>query len=103
MQETQFAFLRLNEDANKSHVAMKKILKYHLHIDMEPFFEWNTEGEGERDLKALPYIMAWFERAKEAVAEEERESLGIEEKKLSAMYQFSQAMPLLFVSVVNER
>ena len=103
VQETQFAFLRLNEDANKSHVAMKKILKYHLHIDMEPFFEWNTEGEGERDLKALPYIMAWFERAKEAVAEEERESLGIEEKKLSAMYQFSQAMPLLFVSVVNER
>ena len=80
---------------------MKKILKYHLHIDMEPFFEWNTEGEGERDLKALPYIMAWFERAKEAVADDKGggASYDIDERKLSVMYQFAQAMPLLFVHV----
>ena len=100
VQETQFAFLRLNEDANKSHVAMKKILKYHLHIDMEPFFEWNTEGEGERDLKALPYIMAWFERAGHAVAED-RESYDLDTTKLSAIYQFAHAMPLLFVPALH--
>ena len=87
----------MNNGANKSHVAIKKILKYHPNIDMEPFFEWNMEGEGERNLKALPYVIAWFEKAEEAVAGEEESSYNIEERKLSAIYQFAQAMPLLFV------
>ena len=93
------ALLNLNKERNKSHVAIKKILKYHPNIDMGPFFEWNTEGEGERDLKALPYVIAWFERAQEAVADDERgeESYNIGERKLSAMYQFAKAMPLMFV------
>ena len=52
------SLLNLNECANKSHVAIKKILKYHPNIDMEPFFEWNMKGEGEPDLKALPFIIA---------------------------------------------
>ena len=30
---------------------------------MEALFEWKMEGEGERDLKALPFVVAWFERA----------------------------------------
>ena len=90
--------LKLNKCTNKSHVAIKKILKYHPNIDMEPFFEWNTEGEGERDLKALPYIVAWFERAGEAAASDEGgEGYNIDAKKLSAIYQFARAMPLLFV------
>ena len=63
--------------------------------NMEPFFEWNMEGEGERDLKALPYIIEWFERAQGAVAWFERAK--VDERKLSAMYQFAKAMPLLFV------
>ena len=29
------------------------------------------EGEGERNLKALPHVVAWFERAGEAVADDE--------------------------------
>ena len=67
---------------------------------MEPFFEWNMEGEGERDLKALPYIIAWFERVHEVVVYDvDAETLWYEvvKRKLSAIYQFAQAMPLLFV------
>ena len=86
----------MNREANKSHVAIKKILKYHPNIDMEPLFEWNMEGDGERDLKALPYVVAWFERAGEAVAGD-RNSYKMGERKLSAIYQFAKAMPLLFV------
>ena len=99
------SLLKLNKGTNKSYVAIKKILKYHPRdIDMEPLFEWNMEGEGERDLKALPYVVAWFERADEAVVDDvdiswDAETLSYEvaKRKLSAMYQFAQAMPLLFV------
>jgi len=97
------SLLQLNMGPNKSHVAIKKVLKYHPNIDMEPLFHWNTEGEGERDLKALPYIIEWFEKAGEAVADDEggEESYNIEGRKLSAIYQFAQAMPLLFVPAVS--
>ena len=89
--------LTLNVGTNKSQVAIKKILKCHYHkifIDMKPFFEWNMEGEHERNLKALPYIVDWFERAAEV---EEGEQYNTNQKKLSTIYQFTQAMPLLFV------
>ena len=89
------ALLKLNDITNKDHVAKRKILKYHPNIDMVPLFDWNKEGEGERDLKALPYVIAWFERAQ--VVEEYGDNDGIATKKLSAMYQFAKAMPLLFV------
>ena len=95
--------LRMNEGTNKSHVAIKKILKYHPNIDMEPLFEWNMEGEGERDLKALPFVVAWFDRAGEAVAGEEGGSYNIDERKLSAMYQFAKAMPLMFVPASHNK
>ena len=85
-------FLLLNEDTNKGRVAIKKILEYHPNIDMEPLFVWNVEGEGERDLKALPHVMAWFERAAVAGG-----SYNVDQMKLSAIYQFARAMPLLFV------
>ena len=93
------SLLELNEGTNKSHVAIKKILKYHPNIDMEPLYEWNMEGEGERDLKALPYVIAWFDRAGEAVAGSEEGGSKIFRRNLSAIFQFAQAMPLLFVPV----
>ena len=97
------SLLKMNKGKNKSHVAIKKILLYHPNIDMEPLFEWNMEGEGERDLKALPYVVAWFKRAGEAVADAyDGRSCNIEENKLSAMYQFAKAMPLLFVPVPHD-
>ena len=108
--------LAMNEETNKSHVAIKKILKYHPNIDMGPLFEWDLEGE--QTLKALPFVIDWFERAGVAVAdgrgsvnhedsnsdnddddddEEEQEDYQIEQKKLSAIFQFAKAMPLMFV------
>ena len=92
------SLLQLNMCPNKSHVAIKKILKYHPNIDMAPLFDWDMEGEDEHNLKALPYVIAWFERAQVAVAEEEDgESYNIEGRQLSAIYQFARALPLLFV------
>ena len=99
------SLLELNMGHNKSHVAIKKILKYHPSINMAPLFEWNMEGEGERDLKALPYVIAWFERAGEAVSGDEggEESYNIDERKLTAIYQFAKAMPLMFVPVSHDK
>ena len=100
-QEGQHAILlsplrRLNRGENKSHVAIKKILKYHPNIDMEPLFEWDAEGE--QTLKSLPYAIDWFGRAEEAVAGvEERDDYMIEQKKLSAIFHFAKAMPLMCV------
>ena len=87
--------LDLNKDTNKSRVAIKKILKYHPNIDMEPLLDLDAD-EDEQNLKALPYVIDWFDRAEEAVAEDD-ERYNIEEKKLSAVFQFAKAMPLLVV------
>jgi len=94
------SLLRLNEKTNKSHIAIKKILKYHPNIDMEPLFEWGTEDE--RNLMALPYVVDWFGRAEEAVKMlriymRQREGYNTKERKLSAIYQFALAMPLMFI------
>jgi len=80
--------LQMNKCENKSHVAMIKILIYHPNIDMEALFEWGSGDE--RSLKALPYVVGWFERAEEAVDIQEG-------KRLSAIYQFALAMPLMFI------
>ena len=84
--------LDLNKGRNKSHVAIKKILKYHPNIDMEPLFEWDSDGE--QTLKAFPYVINWFRRVEEAVS---GDGYNIEERKLSAIFQFAKAMPLFFV------
>ena len=79
-------------------MAINKILRNHSNIDIEPFFEWDTE-EGERNLKALPYVIAWFDRAKDAGKDDV--NCNIQERKLSAMFQFAKAMPLLFGGVAT--
>ena len=73
---------------------------------MEPLFEWDVpheEGEGERSLKALPHVIDWFGRAEEAIAgmASECNHMSITEHecstlRLSSIYQFALAMPLLF-------
>ena len=87
----------LNRGEDKSHVAIKKILKYHPNVDMEPFYDWDAERE--QTLKALPQVMNWFGRAKVAAADDDDEEYGIEEWKLSAIFQFAKAMPLLFEGI----
>ena len=72
-----------------------------------------TDEGGEQTLKALPFVIDWFERAEEAVAEkdnsdsdddssisdddgDEKERLDVGKRTLSAIFQFAKAMPLLF-------
>ena len=77
-------------------MAIKKIQKYHPNIDMEPLFEWDSEGE--QTLKALPFVIDWFGRVDAAVAgDQDREDYHIENRKLSAIFQFAKGMPLMFV------
>jgi len=81
---------------DKSHVAIKKILKFHPSIDMKQLFEFGTDDES---LKALPYVVDWFEKARVAVADEEDliDGYTISHRKLTAIYQFARFMPLLFI------
>ena len=94
------SLLKLNKDTdNEHHASIKKILKYHPNIDVEPLFEWGLEDDDEeRNLKALPHVINWFERTKVAVADDGKE-YGIEERKLSATFQFAKAMPLLLEGI----
>lgn len=94
----------MNHNPNKRLVAIKKILHYHPVIDMKPFFK--LDGGGEDNLKALPFVVDWFNRAIVAVTDDIRErgrrsttteSAEVDKRKLSAIYQFSLAMPLLLV------
>ena len=95
------SLLKLNKDTdNEHHAAIKKILQLYPNIDMEPLFEWGEGKEDEGTLKALPYVVDWFEKARVAVAEEE-ETYHIEEKKLSAIFQFTKAMPLLLEGIAR--
>ena len=62
--------LQMNEDEDKSIVAKNKICIYHPQImtDMKPFYQW--EKDGERTLKALPYVVDWFKKATAAIQHE---------------------------------
>jgi len=93
------SLLTMNECTNKKHVAIKKILRYHPNLDMADLFELDLVAQGERNLKGLPRVIDWFEKAREAVTEEDEEDGGytVEGRKLSAIYQFVHAMPLQFV------
>jgi len=111
------SLLKLNRSTkNKKHVAIKKILLCHSHgIDMEPLFDLSLEDDDcGQDLRALPYVMAWFETAREAIGHSTREneydscsnndsdppgeeSIVLEGRWLSAIYHFVTSMPMLFV------
>jgi len=89
----------MNKKTNKRHVAIEKILLYHPPIDMEPLFDLSLEEDDSgQDLKALPHVISWFETAKEAIIEDvPRAHYDLEIRKISAIYQFVTAMPMLFV------
>ena len=94
------SLLSMNMHTNKSLVAIKKILKYHPNIDMEPqLFEWDAEGE--HTLKALPHIINWFERAGLAVANEVEDQYNVDGRKLNAIFQFAKSMPLLLGGIAT--
>ena len=87
--------LQQNEETNKNQVAIRKILLYHPNIEMEPLYGWGSEDEWS--LKALPYVIGWFDRAREAVANDDGESYDVDAKALSAIYHFTKDMPLMFI------
>lgn len=75
---------------------------------MSPLFE--LDSEDERNLKGLPYVVVWFEKAKEAAAYDEDNIrfghcplISVCKRKLSAIYQFVQAMPMLFVPATHTK
>ena len=72
---------------------------------MEPLFNLSLEEEDSgQDLKALPHVISWFETAKEAIIGDKKLSTyDLECKKLSAVYQFVTAMPMLFVPATRDR
>ena len=61
---------------------------------MSPFYNLDL-ADDDKNLKALPYVINWFGRASEAV--EDYDEINVERRKLSSIYQFVGAMPLLFV------
>jgi len=80
------SLLTLNKSSeDKKQVAIKKILKYHRHFDMQPFFEW--------ELKVLPIAVSWFERARSV---DSNNVVVIDRHKLEAIYQFIRATPEIF-------
>ena len=87
------SLLQMNRTKYKSYVAIRKVLKYHPMTDMEPFFEWLEEGD--QNLKALPYVIGWFNRAEIAASSDN--PMGT--RKLSAVFQFALAMPLLLEGI----
>jgi len=89
------ALLSMNTGINKVHVCKRKILCYNPIFDVKPLFRWNMERQHEESLKALPPLIAWFEKATEAVLP--NDSYDITGKKLNLIYQFACAMPLLFI------
>ena len=99
----------MNEETNKSHVAIRKIDRHRPYIDMKPFFCWDAESE--LTLKGLPYVLTWFEKAHTVIMVKKKREFekalckrNNEIRKLSAIYDFAKAMPLQFVSIkVGER
>ena len=84
---------------NIGRVAIRKIIKYHPNAltDIEPFLaDWI--GDDEQSLKGLPYIVAWFHKAREAFANSsEEEGRDVERRMLSAIYQLARALPTLII------
>jgi hypothetical protein len=83
------SLLKMNKTKNKRQVAIRKVLKYNPNMDMEPYFaDWISDDE--QTLKGLPYVLALFEKA--------NKSYDGGPRKLSAIFQFTRAMPLSFAA-----
>ena len=86
--ETIAPLLRLNRRDDEEEIATIKMLQCHDDFDMQSFFEW--------ELKVLPLVIGWFEKASAYEMPEDFEP-NIESRKLSTIYQFARGMPVLYV------
>jgi len=105
--DTLTSLLRMNKSSNKSHVAIRKILKFQPNVfsDMQPFFaDWISDDD-EQSLKALPYIIDWLNKAARITAQSSPDMIyqykNIKLKKLSAIYEFARTMPVMFVTDID--
>ena len=83
-------WLKLNKSTNMKKIAMSKILCYHKHLSMKPFFEW--------DLKMLPIAIKWFDTAI-SIFKRADSLQRIRKRKLSSTYEFVRMFPMFFVPV----
>ena len=82
-------YLKLNGSHNQA-AAICKILQSHPDIDVTPLFEFN--------LKCLPLVVAWLEKAKSNLDKVNESSDVFQCRQLSAVYNFIRGMPLLAVN-----
>jgi len=99
------SLLDINSIANKYHVAKLKVILFSSNIDMSVLFEVGGGEDGERTIKALPYVVDTFDSALEAIRTNSKLSHRndytetVDKRKLSAIYQFTKAMPTLFEGI----
>ena len=82
--------LTLNKVNDKKRVALTKVLNHNDNIDMQPLFEW--------DLKVLPSVIQWSERAATYYWIESGECNR--KRKLESIYQFIRGMPNLTIDSI---
>ena len=87
-------YLSLNaaRAANSKDIVMKLILRSHTHFYMKQFCDW-----GDLEVEVLPLAVSWFDRAGSLRELEEGMQSRDEMGKLSYIYQFARAIPLMFV------
>ena len=78
--------LRWNKNS-RNQAAICKILHNHPDINVTPMFEFN--------LKCLPLVVAWFEKAKPYVDKVNVSTDVFKNRQLSSVYKFIRGMPLL--------
>ena len=71
----------LNRNPDKHQVAALKIIRYHDHLDVTLMLEW--------DLKCLPLVVDWFDRAVLFSDDED----NVATKKLDSVYQLLRGSP----------
>ncbi len=81
--------LELNRQ-NEYDVPICKILMSHSNLDMTPFLQWK--------LKLLPFVVAWFERARRCRVYSGESVTSFKRREFSALYQFINGLPLLAAS-----
>ena len=82
-------YLTLNRQ-KQYNVPICKILMSHSDLDMTPFMQWK--------LKLLPFVVAWFERARSCRVYSGESITSFKRRELSALYQFINGLPLLAAS-----
>lgn len=83
-------YLAMNQHLREDAVIYK-MFESHTDFNMQPFFQWK--------LKFLPVVLKWFESAGECSFQSDEGYLQmLENRKLSAVYQFVRVFPVLVLS-----